>query len=62
LLLFCSFYSWLKEWKKRADWEEKRNQKGEKEDKEHQGADRVQNDICSFSLVLTLKRYRLIMI
>ncbi|NXL93094.1 ATAD5 protein, partial [Alectura lathami] len=28
--------SWLKEWKKRADWEEKRNQKGEKEDKEHQ--------------------------
>lgn len=62
LLLFCSFCSWLKEWKKRADWEEKRNQKGEKEDKEHQGADRVQNDICSFSLELTLKRYRLIMI
>ncbi|NXK48874.1 ATAD5 protein, partial [Chauna torquata] len=29
-------YSWLKEWKKRADWEEKRNQKEEKEDKEHQ--------------------------
>ncbi|NWR66313.1 ATAD5 protein, partial [Bucorvus abyssinicus] len=29
-------HSWLKEWKKRADWEEKRNQKGEKEDKEHQ--------------------------
>ncbi|NXI40059.1 ATAD5 protein, partial [Galbula dea] len=28
-------HSWLKEWKKRADWEEKRNQKGE-EDKEHQ--------------------------
>ncbi|XP_065503993.1 ATPase family AAA domain-containing protein 5 [Caloenas nicobarica] len=28
--------SWLKEWKKRADWEEKRNQKGEKEDKGHQ--------------------------
>ncbi|NXH15915.1 ATAD5 protein, partial [Bucco capensis] len=28
--------SWLKEWKKRADWEEKRNQKGEKEGKEHQ--------------------------
>ncbi|XP_035414749.1 ATPase family AAA domain-containing protein 5 isoform X1 [Cygnus atratus] len=29
-------HSWLKEWKKRADWEEKRNQKGEKEDIEHQ--------------------------
>ncbi|NWS68083.1 ATAD5 protein, partial [Crotophaga sulcirostris] len=29
-------HSWLKEWKKRADWEEKRNQKVEKEDKEHQ--------------------------
>ncbi|NXG72655.1 ATAD5 protein, partial [Baryphthengus martii] len=29
-------HSWLKEWKKRADWEEKRNQKEEKEDKEHQ--------------------------
>ncbi|XP_010144889.1 PREDICTED: ATPase family AAA domain-containing protein 5, partial [Eurypyga helias] len=29
-------HSWLKEWKKRADWEEKRNQKREKEDKEHQ--------------------------
>ncbi|KFV83431.1 ATPase family AAA domain-containing protein 5, partial [Struthio camelus australis] len=29
-------HSWLKEWKKRADWEEKRNQKGAKEDKEHQ--------------------------
>ncbi|XP_062447586.1 ATPase family AAA domain-containing protein 5 [Rhea pennata] len=29
-------HSWLKEWKKRADWEEKRNQKGVKEDKEHQ--------------------------
>ncbi|XP_010123668.1 PREDICTED: ATPase family AAA domain-containing protein 5, partial [Chlamydotis macqueenii] len=29
-------HSWLKEWKKRADWEEKRNQKAEKEDKEHQ--------------------------
>ncbi|NWQ78802.1 ATAD5 protein, partial [Columbina picui] len=28
--------SWLKEWKKRADWEEKRNQKGEKEDKGHE--------------------------
>ncbi|OPJ88557.1 ATPase family AAA domain-containing protein 5 [Patagioenas fasciata monilis] len=28
--------SWLKEWKKRADWEETRNQKGEKEDKGHQ--------------------------
>ncbi|XP_061311342.1 ATPase family AAA domain-containing protein 5 [Pezoporus flaviventris] len=28
-------HSWLKEWKKRADWEEKRNQKGEK-DKEHE--------------------------
>ncbi|KFP71219.1 ATPase family AAA domain-containing protein 5, partial [Acanthisitta chloris] len=27
-------HSWLKEWKKRADLEEKRNQKGEKEDKE----------------------------
>ncbi|KAM6317395.1 ATPase family AAA domain-containing protein 5 isoform 2-T2 [Podargus strigoides] len=31
-------HSWLKEWKKRADWEEKRNQKGEKEDKDHQGS------------------------
>ncbi|KGL79870.1 ATPase family AAA domain-containing protein 5, partial [Tinamus guttatus] len=29
-------HSWLKEWKKRADWEEKRNQKGAKEDKDHQ--------------------------
>ncbi|NWJ06714.1 ATAD5 protein, partial [Crypturellus undulatus] len=29
-------HSWLKEWKKRADLEEKRNQKGAKEDKEHQ--------------------------
>ncbi|NWQ96944.1 ATAD5 protein, partial [Burhinus bistriatus] len=29
-------HSWLKEWKKRADWEEKRNQKGEKEDTEHE--------------------------
>ncbi|XP_042658691.1 ATPase family AAA domain-containing protein 5 [Tyto alba] len=29
-------HSWLKEWKKRADWEEKRNWKGEKEEKEHQ--------------------------
>ncbi|NXC37996.1 ATAD5 protein, partial [Penelope pileata] len=29
-------HSWLKEWKKRADWEEKRNQKEEKEDKDHQ--------------------------
>ncbi|XP_051653244.1 ATPase family AAA domain-containing protein 5 [Manacus candei] len=29
-------HSWLKEWKKRADLEEKRNQKGEKEDKEHE--------------------------
>ncbi|NWV02024.1 ATAD5 protein, partial [Upupa epops] len=29
-------HSWLKEWKKRADLEEKRNQKREKEDKEHQ--------------------------
>ncbi|NWS55940.1 ATAD5 protein, partial [Chunga burmeisteri] len=29
-------HSWLKEWKKRADWEEKRNQKREKEDKEHE--------------------------
>ncbi|XP_072737286.1 ATPase family AAA domain-containing protein 5 isoform X1 [Ciconia boyciana] len=29
-------HSWLKEWKKRADWEEKRNQKGEKDDKEHE--------------------------
>ncbi|XP_054702447.1 ATPase family AAA domain-containing protein 5 [Grus americana] len=28
-------HSWLKEWKKRADWEEKRHQKGEK-DKEHE--------------------------
>uniref|UniRef100_A0A8C6N627 Uncharacterized protein n=1 Tax=Melopsittacus undulatus TaxID=13146 RepID=A0A8C6N627_MELUD len=28
-------HSWLKEWKKRADWEEKRNLKGEK-DKEHE--------------------------
>ncbi|NXN93985.1 ATAD5 protein, partial [Rhinopomastus cyanomelas] len=28
-------HSWLKEWKKRADWEAKRNQKREKEDKEH---------------------------
>ncbi|NXT56478.1 ATAD5 protein, partial [Pluvianellus socialis] len=29
-------HSWLKEWKKRADWEEKRNQKAEKEDTEHE--------------------------
>ncbi|XP_014805085.1 PREDICTED: ATPase family AAA domain-containing protein 5 isoform X1 [Calidris pugnax] len=29
-------HSWLKEWKKRADLEEKRNQKAEKEDKEHE--------------------------
>ncbi|NWU77129.1 ATAD5 protein, partial [Onychorhynchus coronatus] len=29
-------HSWLKEWKKRADLEEKRNQKGEKKDKEHE--------------------------
>ncbi|NWQ58882.1 ATAD5 protein, partial [Neopipo cinnamomea] len=29
-------HSWLKEWKKRADLEEKRNQKGEKDDKEHE--------------------------
>ncbi|NWS10457.1 ATAD5 protein, partial [Pachyramphus minor] len=29
-------HSWLKEWKRRADLEEKRNQKGEKEDKEHE--------------------------
>ncbi|XP_025902608.1 ATPase family AAA domain-containing protein 5 [Nothoprocta perdicaria] len=29
-------HSWLKEWKKRADWEEKRNQKRAKEDKEHE--------------------------
>ncbi|NXT77347.1 ATAD5 protein, partial [Zapornia atra] len=29
-------HSWLKEWKKRAEWEENRNQKGEKEDKEHE--------------------------
>ncbi|KAM9281471.1 ATPase family AAA domain-containing protein 5 [Morus bassanus] len=29
-------YSWLKEWKKRADLEEKRKQKREKEDKEHE--------------------------
>ncbi|NXP28148.1 ATAD5 protein, partial [Scytalopus superciliaris] len=29
-------HSWLKEWKKRADLEEKRNQKGEKEDTEHE--------------------------
>lgn len=45
LLLFCSSYSWLKEWKKRADWEEKRNQKGEKEDKVHEGADRIHSDM-----------------
>ncbi|NXY13917.1 ATAD5 protein, partial [Atrichornis clamosus] len=31
-------HSWLKEWKKRADLEEKRNQKAEKEDKEHEGS------------------------
>ncbi|XP_074967097.1 ATPase family AAA domain-containing protein 5 [Phalacrocorax aristotelis] len=31
-------HSWLKEWKKRADWEEKRTRKGEKEDKEHEGS------------------------
>ncbi|NXE87560.1 ATAD5 protein, partial [Menura novaehollandiae] len=29
-------HSWLKEWKRRADLEEKRIQKGEKEDKEHE--------------------------
>ncbi|NWW43008.1 ATAD5 protein, partial [Pedionomus torquatus] len=29
-------HSWLTEWKKRADWEEKRNQKAEKEHKEHE--------------------------
>ncbi|XP_071429865.1 ATPase family AAA domain-containing protein 5 [Pithys albifrons albifrons] len=29
-------HSWLKEWRKRADLEEKRNQKGEKEDTEHE--------------------------
>ncbi|NWV97461.1 ATAD5 protein, partial [Machaerirhynchus nigripectus] len=29
-------YSWLKEWKKRADLEEKRNQRREKEDKEQE--------------------------
>ncbi|XP_027738203.1 ATPase family AAA domain-containing protein 5 [Empidonax traillii] len=29
-------HSWLKEWKKRADLEEKRNQKGEKEDRDHE--------------------------
>ncbi|XP_055582534.1 ATPase family AAA domain-containing protein 5 [Falco cherrug] len=29
-------HSWLKEWKKRADLEEKRNRKGKKEDKEHE--------------------------
>ncbi|XP_077690616.1 ATPase family AAA domain-containing protein 5 isoform X2 [Eretmochelys imbricata] len=29
-------HSWLKEWKKRADWEEKRNQKSEKDDTESQ--------------------------
>ncbi|KAM6376837.1 ATPase family AAA domain-containing protein 5 [Pluvialis apricaria] len=29
-------HSWLKEWKKRADWEEKRNQKREKEETEHE--------------------------
>ncbi|NWW79083.1 ATAD5 protein, partial [Climacteris rufus] len=29
-------HSWLKEWKRRAGLEEKRNQKGEKEDKEHE--------------------------
>uniref|UniRef100_A0A8C0IM61 ATPase family AAA domain containing 5 n=1 Tax=Chelonoidis abingdonii TaxID=106734 RepID=A0A8C0IM61_CHEAB len=29
-------HSWLKEWKKRAYWEEKRNQKGEKDDTESQ--------------------------
>ncbi|NWV14401.1 ATAD5 protein, partial [Ptilonorhynchus violaceus] len=29
-------HSWLKEWKKRADLEEKRNQKGQKEDKEQE--------------------------
>uniref|UniRef100_A0A674IVE1 ATPase AAA-type core domain-containing protein n=1 Tax=Terrapene triunguis TaxID=2587831 RepID=A0A674IVE1_9SAUR len=28
-------HSWLKEWKKRADWEEKRNQKNEKDDTEN---------------------------
>ncbi|XP_067403489.1 ATPase family AAA domain-containing protein 5 isoform X2 [Emydura macquarii macquarii] len=29
-------HSWLKEWKKRADWEEKRNQKSEKDDTDRQ--------------------------
>ncbi|NWI90671.1 ATAD5 protein, partial [Pitta sordida] len=29
-------HSWLKEWKKRADLEERRNQKGEREDKVHE--------------------------
>ncbi|XP_053904378.1 ATPase family AAA domain-containing protein 5 [Malaclemys terrapin pileata] len=29
-------HSWLKEWKKRADWEENRNQKNEKDDTESQ--------------------------
>ncbi|KAM9118988.1 ATPase family AAA domain-containing protein 5 [Pangshura tecta] len=29
-------HSWLKEWKKRADWEEKRNQKSEKDERESQ--------------------------
>lgn len=64
LFLFSvpSLYSWLKEWKKRADLEEKRNQKGEKEDKEHQGADGVWNNICSFSLGLALQWHELIMI
>ncbi|XP_074870910.1 ATPase family AAA domain-containing protein 5 [Carettochelys insculpta] len=28
-------HNWLKEWKKRADWEEKRNQKNEKDDRDN---------------------------
>lgn len=50
IFIFCSvpsFYSWLKEWKKRADWEEKRNRKGEKEDTEHEGAETIKNYIAS---------------
>ncbi|NXS20126.1 ATAD5 protein, partial [Mystacornis crossleyi] len=34
-------HSWLKEWKKRADLEEKGNQRREKEDKEQEGTDRI---------------------
>ncbi|NXP89042.1 ATAD5 protein, partial [Passerina amoena] len=40
-------HSWLKEWKKRADLEEKRNQKREKEDKEQEGTQKY----YSFSFV-----------